>query len=910
MKHRRQYKILTTWVLILSMLLSFAVHAKSPKAGTLIRNQASASYKDAAGVKQFATSNLVETLIQQVASMELTQDQSQIGAAGNTVYMPHVLTNTGNGVDRYDLSVVNDAGDDYDFDTITLYADANKDGIPDSSTPITSTGALAADESFYFVIGAVVPASATTGQHGKLTVTGTSTFVETPADIVVAQTNTDTVTVSDKAIITVTKSMSANSGKSPSGPYIITLKYKNNGVTTATDVKLIDVLPTGMNYSAGGALWSEMGATGLTDTDNDLQTTGNITATIDYCAYKTGCSNEVSAVISEVAAGASGEVTFQVNIDTGLTASTLINVAQYAYNNGVAVIPYVDTNKVPFKVSQTLGVIANGSSSNATDGADNLGGTSDSFIVASATRGASVPFDNIIRNTGNDDDTFEIIIDEANSSFPAGTVFRLFKSDGFTPLMDTNSNGTLDTGIVAAGASYNVVLHAVLPANATGNNSGNGFEVSKKAVSAQDNTIFNDVKDHLNEITSDSVDLTNAAALGDAAALGVGAGSLTSAITTKNISPAGKAIFILFVNNTSDTANTYQLQYSKDKPFVANSVEAGWNIAFHVDGGNADCSTLGQITSTTRNIAAGESQQICAVITAPANAVADGVEHPLYFRVHSPLSGASDIKYDAVIVTEQAALSIAPNQIGQVEPGSTIIYSHRISNNGNTALECVNVNVVDGNPQSAWSSIIYKDVNEDGQLDAGDTPLVNQTLAAGESFPILIKLFAPATVAMGVKNIQTLSVVGHQDDGDANPASCTGSALNDAVQDLTTVNSSKVSIIKEQAIDADCSGGADGSFSTTTFQVQPGACVVYRLTATNTGTTTVNNARIDDAAPTFTTFLGGATVSLSTVGASAGNITGGAAGTEGTISAGSVGGANISLSSGESMILTFEVKLD
>ena len=614
-------------------------------------------------------------------------------------------------------------------------------------------------------------------------------------------------------------------------------------------------------------------------------------------------------MISEVAAGASGEVTFEVNIDAGLAVSTLLNIAQYSYHNGSVVIPAVKTNQVPFDIIQQLGVIANGSTNDASDGADNVGGTTDSFIVTSATRGASVPFDNIIRNTGNADDTFEISIDEANSSYPAGTVFQLFKADGFTPLMDSNNNGTVDTGMVAAGASYKVVLKAVLPVDATGNNNGQGFEVTKTATSAQDNTVFNTVKDHLNEITSDSVDLTNNSA--GAAADGAGVGPETNAVTTENIAANGQAIFKLFVNNTSDTANSYQLQYSKDKPFIASSVEAGWSVNFYFDGGNADCSTLGTVTSTTSNIAAGANQQICALVTAPKDAVADGTtEHPIYFRVLSTLSGAMDIKHDAVIVIEKPALSMATDQTGQVEPNNSVVYSHRITNNGNTDLECVNVSAVDLDPQSGWSSVIYKDVNEDGQLDAGDTPLDQQTLSVGKSFSILIKLFAPATAAMGVKNSQTLTVTGNQDDGDANSATCTGAMLSDEVQDVTTVNASKVNLLKEQALDANCDGSADTVFSTTAFQVQPNSCVIYRLTATNKGMTVVKNARIDDAAPTFTTFLGNATVSVGNAGAAAGNIEGGVAGTEGVISAGSVGGASIPLSSGESMVLTFGVKLD
>ncbi len=902
MKYHHQNKALAVWVLIFSMLLSFAVHAKSPAAGTLIQNQASATYKDADGVEQMATSNVVATLIQQVGAMELVQDQTRLGVAGNTVYLPHVLTNTGNGVDSYDLSVENVAGDNYDFDLskVLIYADKDKDGLPDSTTPITSTGALAADESFYFVIGAEIPATASNTQLGKLTIKGTSTFVETPTDLVVEKTNTDTVTVSDDAVITVVKSMSANAGASPSGAYTITLSYENKGVIAATNVTLTDSLPVGMVYKPNGAFWSETGTAVLTDNDsNDAQ--GTAPETVKYCAYSADCNAEVSAVISQIAAGASGEISFEVTIASGLAASTLLNIAEFAYHNGSSNIAVASTNQVPFEILQQPAVVANGSATDPTDGTDNKNGTTDSFIVDSASRGATVAFDNIIRNTGNGEDVFDISIDDLTATFPTDTVFQLFQSDGFTPLMDSNNNGTVDTGVLAPTASYKVVLKAILPVGASGNNGGAGFDVTKTATSSLDSSVFNTVTDHLGEIIGDSVDLTNNGDI--ATGSGVGIGPEASAVTTENIIPAGQAVFQLFVNNTSSTSGSYELQASSKKPFAANVIEAGWQIAFYHDGGNSDCSTLGAASDATGNIAAAASQLMCAVVTAPANAIADAKEHPVYFKVYSRLTGAFDIKHDAVVVVEQPALSMAANQVGQVEPGASVVYSHRISNNGNTALECINVISIDLDPQSGWSSVIYKDVNADAQLDAGDTPLGNQVLDAGQSFPILIKLFAPATASMGIKNTQTLTVSGHQDDGDADPITCTGSVLTDQVQDVTTVNTSKMSIIKEQAIDADCDHSADAAFSTTAFQVQPGACVVYRLTATNTGATPVKNARIDDAAPTFTQFFGVATVSQ-------GNISGGIVGTDGTITGGSIDGANVTLQSGETLVLTFAVKLD
>jgi uncharacterized repeat protein (TIGR01451 family) len=886
---------LAIWLFIASLLFSFALQAAPSLAGTLIQNQASASYKDAGGIEQVATSNVVETLVQQVGAMTLVQDQSRLGAAGNSVYFPHVLTNTGNGDDTFSLTATDNAGDIYDFDSLLMYADADQNGLPDSSTPITSTGLLSAEEAFYFVVAAAIPSAATDGQVGQLTVQGESAF-----DSHQQQTNTDTVTVSDKAIIEVTKSLSATSGASPSGAYTVTLSYKNTGAVAATGVTLVDALPTGMSYFADGAnnhaVWSE-GALVLTDTNEDTQ------AGISYCAYDNSCtslsfnSNQVTAVIASVDAGASGTVSFQVMIDAGLAASTLVNIAEFSYNNGATNIPSTVTNRVPFEVIAMPDVVANGSNTDDTDG------VAEPVTVASATQGATVSFDNIIWNTGNTTDTFDISINTAGNTFPSGTVFLLYKSDGFTPLLDSNANSVVDTGPLDAGDFYKIVLKAVLPTHASGNNSGNGFNVTKTATSSIDSSISNPVTDHLDAISVDSVDLTNNAAVGQANVLGAGAGPEAAALTTETVAPGEQAIFRLFVNNTSAVARSYQLQFSNSN-FVAATFDTNWSVVFYREGGAGSCSKLGQEISSTEVIPAGSAEEVCAVVSVPADAQADGVTHSVYFKAYSAITGASDIKHDAVIVSELPALSIEPSQIGQVEPGSSITYAHLVSNNGNTLLECINIELTTDQTQAGWSSIVYHDVNNNGELDGNDTELTDQTLNSGESFPLLIKLFAPANAPLGSQDTRTVTVTGKQDDGVAN--TCVGAPLTAQVQDVTTVNKSKVSILKQQAPDNNCDGTADSDYVTSEFQVNPGGCVMYRLTATNKGAVPVNNVRIDDAAPSFTTFYQAGVVPN----VSAGNLAGGVAGQEGSITGGSVGGAAITVPAGGTLILDFGVQLD
>ncbi|MEZ5449436.1 MAG: hypothetical protein R3E89_10780 [Thiolinea sp.] len=146
------------------------------------------------------------------------------------------------------------------------------------------TPLLAAGESFAFVAVANVPGTVNTGDLGQYTLTGTSQF-NTGIDA----TNTDTVDVTNQAIIDVTKSISATSGAAGSGNYTVTLSYRNPSSTDATEVALLDALPAGMTYVAGSGRWSETGALALSDAD-PLDTHSGPVSNIRYCAYDSGNS--------------------------------------------------------------------------------------------------------------------------------------------------------------------------------------------------------------------------------------------------------------------------------------------------------------------------------------------------------------------------------------------------------------------------------------------------------------------------------------------------------------------------------------------------------------------------------------------------------------------------------------------
>ena len=85
------------------MLISPSETLAAPVAGSVIGNQASATYLDGSGQSRTATSNLVETVVAQVGGVDIESDLSKTTSVGGTVNYPHTITNSGNGVDTFGL---------------------------------------------------------------------------------------------------------------------------------------------------------------------------------------------------------------------------------------------------------------------------------------------------------------------------------------------------------------------------------------------------------------------------------------------------------------------------------------------------------------------------------------------------------------------------------------------------------------------------------------------------------------------------------------------------------------------------------------------------------------------------------------------------------------------------------------
>ncbi|PWQ99958.1 DUF11 domain-containing protein [Leucothrix pacifica] len=882
-------------------------------AGTLIKNLATVTYEDENGNEYSAQSNEAVVTVAPVFSATIENDNSLSAAPGQTVYFPHTLSNTGNVADTY--TVTADAGD--------VYYDQNNNGQPDPGEPlVTGPIAVPAGEQANFVVALPIPTDAADGSVHTSELTAVSTGGATVVDVGDNSDSTDgtvdnVATVSTGPVLVLNKSSVHDE---VNNQITYTLTVKNNGGTEATNVNIIDALPSVDTDDNGTAdtqvtlVPSSIAVSGLVNAGDivptstvigaesdlgDLNFDGDVTDSLNVIVAKdvTLPANTTVTVVYTIeyqptwAAG--------VDIDNTFIAFDDINDDGTPDDSTTGVVP---SNTTHDEIPQTYGVIADNTGINPGAGVNDGGdddsdGGNDSQYVDIAATGAEVEFNHVITNDSNGEDSYNINVqNDVVDGFPAGTVFTYWDATGSVQLTDTNDDGIPDTGLLGAGADTTIKVKAKLPAGVSGTQP-TGYNATLTATSTSDPSASPEDDTtalKLGEITPPNVDIANVMTGGQGDDLANGFND-SDGQNAQDEAPA------LLVDGATNSVVTFNLKLANESGSAdsytlgANNIPDGWDVVFKDSAGN--------VITTTSLVPGGEVFEYQAVVTISADpaesmsdadqvgavdgydAVNDGSvalvdgdgdkDYQINFTATSTSTPSiSDSLTNAIDIAPDRDVVITPNGQNQIQPGGTVDYSHKLENNGN---QTEVLELGSDNTQSGWTTIINVDTDNDGVPDTILTSaLAGTTITGVDEDGNYVDIEVTDTDGDGIpelnlepgENVDMTTTVTSPSNAPLGSVDASTITVADAAdplnpeitsaQDQTTVILGQVRLDKTAAIDVDCDGDPETGFlATQTQQVEPGQCVTWRLTATNEGSATVQNVVISDAAPEFTDIVSG-----------------------------------------------------
>jgi uncharacterized repeat protein (TIGR01451 family) len=172
----------------------------------------------------------------------------------------------------------------------------------------------------------------------------------------------------------------------------------------------------------------------------------------------------------------------------------------------------------------------------------------------------------------------------------------------------------------------------------------------------------------------------------------------------------------------------------------------------------------------------------------------------------------------------------AANEIQSGLPGNVLFYSHQFDagSGGSIVFSAVSA--------PAWPTILYRDLNCNGAVDAGDTVIsAALTVAASAQVCIVDKVTIPTGTGLGLQAIATVQAVFTY----TNASPALSSTLS--VIDTTTVGAVAAGLVLKKTVDK--------------ATALPNDTVTYTLTYQNNSNVPLASIVINDATPAFTTFL-------------------------------------------------------
>lgn len=801
----------------------------------VISNMAVGEYKEEGStVVQLARSNLVQTTVIPVYNLSLKDNRTEYVRPGQAIYYHHVLTNTGNERDLYNLLSSQISGGGFTHSNIEIYLDADRNGIPDNNTPITQYG-LNAGEAVALMIKATIPSTAAVNSSSQIQLTATST-----QQVGLTQNNIDTSRITDQAVLNLTKSFDKTTVVN-GDIATVRLTYFNNGNNSGV-VNISDQLDlTQLSYVTGSENWNGQALNSATGTNDP---TG-----INY--YLDTDNRTIRAQITNVPANAQGYIEFRVRVVRSAPGE-IPNLANMDYdhdNLSTTVNLTTQSNTAVLNIKPIYAVVIN-ADAGSVNGSDLL----EKFGISS---GGTVVFENYVWNTGTVADRFNLSISSHN--LPAGSVLEFYRADGVTPLFDSNNDGIIDTGTIEAGTNNKlpIIVKATFPVDYV-DTANTTYTIVPKAQSISDSSKTDTVQDRTSlaqGVAARSVDLINSP---ETTANGTGNGNVSNGtLPWKTLAGVNNqtVVFPLTVRHTGQ-ATTYSFSADADNNFATIALPTDVSSVRYFSTATANCSVLGSEISSTRLLSNGESQLYCAVVEIRADAKTTTQPLPIYFKVASsnlttsaPSSGY-DVIQNAIMINSNASqggVTLEPDLRGQIAPGGSIVYTHTLKPWGTSVLSATDTLSIT-NDRTGFTTTLYYDANNDGQLDASDPIIQNLSivntaiLASKSSIRIFNKVENTAYNTVGITNTSVISLKN------------SAGTLLDTATDITTITSAPVRLSKLQAKDNNCDGTADTAYTSNVLPIThnsdgSGQCVLYQLTVKNLGASAIGRFNFYDYTP-------------------------------------------------------------
>lgn len=201
----------------------------------------------------------------------------------------------------------------------------------------------------------------------------------------------------------------------------------------------------------------------------------------------------------------------------------------------------------------------------------------------------------------------------------------------------------------------------------------------------------------------------------------------------------------------------------------------------------------------------------------------------------TPVAG---VNYSGVLFGEVLQPSFVPDQMRNVTPGGTVFLPHTFTAHTAGTVDFSVITPVATPNIPGWSTMLFLDSNCNGAFDSGEPAITGSVpVTDGSKVCIILRVTAPSGAPVNAQFQAKVQALMHY----SNSALTSTLLVNDTV---TVADSSSVTLIKKVNTD----------------QAHPGDVLIYTVIYRNDSSSPVSKIVIDDATPTYTTYVGSSAI--------------------------------------------------